>query len=209
MQFHSVIIGIVAPIVPNFLEELILKRRKIVGFNLPVHNGTHINVCFRVLMIIFIFSQSLIKLFNSILSCKFVEHTDAHITWADNLIVIILRSGACTIRREVLPPTAFYAYTSRFKNVVKACNQSMQTISIIDELIAGSKKNCYCLHIYLFILLSTLSIFIISHLLSVFLIIQGIYFANSLSSFLTSPKSSYGRMSWWMNKFLFSISSSL
>ena len=136
MEIHAVITGIVAPIMANALEELVLERLEFVSLDLALYKSAYINEGLGMTVIGSVFIQSLFKLLNSILSSLFMEHTDAHIAGAYGLIVDILRSFTCAISGEVLPSAAFDADTPWLVYVVKFGYQSMETVAVVIQLIA-------------------------------------------------------------------------
>ena len=147
MEIHAVITGIVAPIMANALEELVLERLEFVGFDLALYKSAYIDEGLGMTVIGFVFIQSLFKLLDGILSSLFMEHTDAHIAGAYGLIVDILRPFTCAISGEVLPSAAFDADTPWLVYVVKFGYQSLETVAVVIQLIARGKKNGNSLHV--------------------------------------------------------------
>ena len=147
MEIHAVITGIVAPIMANALEELVLERLEFVGFDLTFYKSAYINEGLGMTVIGSVFIQSLFKLLDGILTCLFMEHTDAHIAGAYGLIVDILRPFTCAISGEVLPSAAFDADTPWLVYVVKFGYQSLETVAVVIQLIARGKKNGNSLHV--------------------------------------------------------------
>ena len=147
MEIHAVITGIVAPIMANALEELVLERLEFVSLDLALYKSAYINEGLGMTVIGSVFIQSLFKLLDGILSSLFMEHTDAHIAGAYGLIVDILRPFTCAISGEVLPSAAFDADTPWLVYVVKFGYQSLETIAVVIQLIARGKKNGNSLHV--------------------------------------------------------------
>ena len=147
VQVHSVITGIVAPIMANALEEFVLERLEFAGLDLALYKSAYINEGLGTSVADLVCIQSLIELFEGILSGLFMKQTDAHIAGAYGLIVDILRPFTSAISGEVLPSAAFDADTPWLVYVVKFGYQSLETVAVVIQLIARGKKNGNSLHV--------------------------------------------------------------
>ena len=147
VQVHSLITGIVAPIMAYALEEFVLERLEFVGLDFALYKSAYINEGLGTSVADLVCIQSLIELFEGILSRLFMKHADAHIAGAYGLIVDILRPFACAISGEVLPSAAFDADTPWLIYVVKFGYKSLETVAVVVQLIARSKKNGNSLHV--------------------------------------------------------------
>ena len=147
VQVHSVITGIVAPIMAYAPEEFVLERLEFVGLDLALYKSAYINEGLGTSVADLVCIQSLIELFEGILSRLFMKQTDAHIAGAYGLIVDILRPFACAISGEVLPSAAFDADAPWLIYVVKFGYKGLETVAVVDQLIARSKKNGNSLHV--------------------------------------------------------------
>ena len=118
------------------LEEFVLERLEFVGLDLALYKSAYINEGPGTSVADLVCIQSLIELFEGILSCLFMKQTDAHIAGAYGLIVDILRPFASAVSGEVLPSAAFDADTPWLVYVVKFGYQSLETVAVVVQLIA-------------------------------------------------------------------------
>ena len=118
VEFHGVLGGIVAPIVSHLLKQLVFELLKFFLFHLAFHQSTGIDIGFGVIAGALVFSYGVVELLDGVLSCSFVEEADTHIAGTEHLVVLILRTSACAIGKEILPFLEFNTYATIFVDVI-------------------------------------------------------------------------------------------
>ena len=131
LEVHAVITGIVAPVMANALEELVLERLEFVGFQLAFHKSAYVNEGLGMGVTGFVPIHSLSKLFDGVFSCNLMKHTDTQVAGTHGLIVGILRPFPGAISGKVLPSAAFDADAPWFVDVVKFGYQSLETVAVV------------------------------------------------------------------------------
>ena len=123
MQLHGIVGGIVAPIMPHPIEQIFLESFQCLVLHFTFYQGTNIDKCLGVTLILHIFVQGLIELLYGVFSRFAVKHTDTNIAGTYYAVVVVLSTGSGAKCRKIFPTSAPYAIPPRLENFVQRSHQ--------------------------------------------------------------------------------------